>query len=184
MTIPNLITALRIILTPILIIYLIEEQFKLALFCFAIAAISDGLDGFLARKINQKSPLGTYLDPIADKFLLVTSFVTLSIKEIIPPWLTVLAISRDILILLGVLILFLSGIHLNVNPSRLSKINTCLQFTVILIALSKDIMIGSFFSSSYTYLCYVTGIFTISSGLHYMHYWFKVISENGAKQSS
>lgn len=180
MTVPNLITMIRIILTPVFIIYLINDDFKLALVVFGVCSVSDGVDGLLARTFNQKSTLGTYLDPLADKILLVASFIVLSVRGFLPSWLTVMVISRDILILLGVLVLFLNRLEIKIKPSILSKINTCLQFITIVAVLSKKIFF-SFFPAEkvYLYLFYITALFTISSGLHYMHYWFRVLGEGG-----
>jgi hypothetical protein len=95
MNIPNLITLLRIILVPIIVILLIQGFFLKALIVFVVAGLSDALDGFLARVLHQQTVLGAYLDPIADKALLASSFVTLSILHIIPSWLAVIVISRD-----------------------------------------------------------------------------------------
>jgi cardiolipin synthase len=173
MTIPNLITCIRIILVPIFVIYLINDELLPALVVFILAGLSDGVDGLVARLFDQKSKLGSYLDPLADKILLVTAFVVLATKELVPPWLTVVVISRDILILLGVLILFLNGQDFTIKPSIWSKITTCLQLGSVFIVLSKDYLdLAPQFS---IYLFWVTGILTVSSGLHYMRYWFQTI---------
>jgi cardiolipin synthase len=177
MTVPNLITTLRIILTPVFIIYVITNRMNLAFAVFTLCSLTDGVDGLLARSFNQKSTLGTYLDPVADKLLLVSSFIVLSSIGIIPAWLTVLVISRDILIMLGVLILFLNHVNVNINPSLLSKINTTVQFLTIVLILSKNIVPFGHMEELYKIFFYLTAIFTISSGLHYMHYWFKIMGE-------
>ena len=175
MTIPNLITSIRIILTPIFVIYLINDRFLEALIVFALAGLSDGADGFIARLYNQKSRLGAFLDPLADKILLISAFVVLSARDLIPPWLTVVVISRDILILLGVLILFLNRTGLAIKPSVLSKLTTCLQLGTVFVVLSKSHF--PVFFGAHDYLFWVTGLFTISSGLHYMRYWFGMVRE-------
>ena len=177
MTVPNLITAIRIVLAPIFIIYLIGEQFVSALVVFLICVFSDGLDGLLARVLNQKSRLGTYLDPLADKILLVASFITLGVKGYLPSWLTVLVIARDVLILLGIFFLFLNAKEYKIRPLIISKINTCFQFMTVLSVLAKDYLI--FPSIFYVSLYYLTALFTISSGLHYMHFWFKTMGDGG-----
>jgi len=175
MTLPNLITTLRIILTPIFVIYLMRENFLAALVVFIIAGLSDGADGLIARWFNQKSKMGAFLDPLADKILLVAAFVVLSVRHFIPSWLTVMAISRDILILLGVLIMFLNRMDIAIRPSIVSKVTTCLQLGTVFMVLSKDYLPFLFHLKIYVF--WVTGIFTISSGLHYMYYWFKVMEE-------
>jgi len=97
LTIPNLITLTRILLTPLFVILLIQQRFQQALWIFILAGISDMADGLIARRWRQKSPLGALLDPLADKLLMCSSFVTLSIYHLIPPWLAVIVISRYVL---------------------------------------------------------------------------------------
>jgi cardiolipin synthase len=175
MTIPNLITSLRIILVPIFVIYLINDDLLSALLVFILAGLSDGADGLVARLFDQKSKLGSYLDPLADKILLVTAFIVLAVRGFIPPWLTVVVITRDILILLGVLILFLNGQNFTIRPTIVSKITTCLQLGTVFVVLSKNQFHVS--SQLVVYLFWTTGLLTISSGLHYMRYWFRMIGE-------
>ena len=170
MTIPNLITSIRIILVPIFVIYLINDKLLDALIVFIVAGLSDALDGFVARLFDQKSKLGSYLDPLADKILLVAAFVVLAVRGFVPPWLTVIVISRDVLILLGVLILFLNGTDFNVRPSVLSKMTTCIQLGTVFMILSAGYF--HFFSRISVYVFWTAGLLTISSGLHYMRYWF------------
>jgi cardiolipin synthase len=181
MTLPNLITSLRIILAPIFIIYLIRGDFPAALVVFIIAGVSDGADGLIARLFNQKTRLGSYLDPLADKILLVAAFVVLSVRHFVPPWLTVMAISRDVLILLGVLILFLNRMNIAIRPSLLSKTTTCLQLGTIFVVLSRDYLPQIYRFN--TQLFWVTGFFTVTSGLHYMYCWFKMMGEPASDDS-
>jgi len=178
MTIPNLITMVRIILAPVFIIYLINDQFISALIVFVICGVTDGVDGMVARLFNQKSRLGTYLDPIADKTLLVAAFVVLSVRGILPSWLAVLVIARDVMISLGIFVISQYRVDLRIAPSILSKVNTCLQFVTVIAALSRERFF--FHPSFYAVLYYVTAVFTISSGLHYMQYWFRVMGEGNA----
>jgi cardiolipin synthase len=175
MTIPNLITAIRIILAPVFIIFLINDDLRSALFLFLLCMASDCADGMIARLLNQKSRLGTYLDPLADKLLLVAAFVVLAARGNLPSWLTVMVISRDIMILLGVVVLFLNGFNLSIKPSIISKINTCLQFTTVVAVLSGgNLPLPAAF---YLYLYYLTALFTIASGLDYMRYGFQMMGE-------
>lgn len=180
MTIPNLITSIRIILAPLFIIYLINERFLAALIVFAAAGVSDGIDGLTARLFNQRSQVGAFLDPLADKILLVSAFVVLAVRGFVPPWLTVLVISRDVLILLGALILFLNDSDFRVRPSVLSKMNTCLQLTAVFMVLCKGyIPLPNYLSIS---VFWMTGFLTISSGLHYMLYWFRMMGESALRE--
>ena len=180
MTIPNLVTAIRIVLAPVFLIYLINSQFLAALIVFLICAVSDGLDGALARVFNQKSKLGAYMDPLADKLILVAAFVALSIIGILPPWLAVTVIARDMMILLGISVLFLNRLEVIIKPSFLSKMTTWAQFVTVLIVLSEYYL--PTIPILYPYIFYLTGLLTISSGLHYMYRGFKMIGEGPAER--
>ncbi len=175
MTIPNLITTLRIILTPIFIIYLLDEQFVAALVVFIICAVSDGLDGFLARVLKQKSSLGAFLDPLADKLILVSTFVALAFMGAIPVWLTVIVLSRDVLISLGVAALQIYRVEVGIHPSILSKITTCFQFATVAVVLASKFFLMP--EGLYDWLFILTAAATIISGLHYVQAWFKMMSQ-------
>ena len=179
MTVPNLITTMRIILAPIFIIYLLDDRFLAALCVFVIAGVSDGADGLIARVFNQKSRLGAFLDPLADKILLVAAFVVLAVRGYIPSWLAVIVITRDLLILLGVLILFLSRGHLKIQPSIFSKITTCLQLGTVFLVLARNHF--HLFSEYMLPIYWITGIMTIVSGLHYMRSWFLLMGEEATE---
>ena len=175
MTIPNLITAFRIILAPVFVIYLINDRLNAALIVFLICMISDGIDGMVARLFNQKSRLGAYLDPLADKTLLVTAFVLLAVRGYLPSWLTVTAIARDVMILLGVLVFHLNRMEIKIRPSAVSKINTCFQFITLSMVLLKGCLLLP--PVIYEGLYYVTASLTIASGLHYMQYGLRAMGE-------
>jgi cardiolipin synthase len=168
MNIPNLLTLLRVILVPVIVIFLIQGAFLKALLVFVAAGLSDALDGFLARILHQQTVLGAYLDPIADKALLASSFVTLSILHIIPGWLTVIVISRDFIILLGISILSIMSIPVKIRPAFVSKVTTALQFSTVLVALSSRCLPGGFNELWPLILYWLTAFFTIISGLNYM----------------
>ncbi len=181
MTIPNLFTAIRIILTPVFLVYVITDRIFLSLIVFIIAGITDALDGITARLFNQKSRIGAILDPLADKLLLMSAYVAIPIKRhTIPEWLSAIVISRDVLILLGVLILFLNSIKFEIRPSLISKMTTCFQIATVLFALLSERFI--FFRDTGEYIHLVTAFFTIASGLHYMGYWFRLIGENNRQK--
>jgi len=181
MTIPNLITAFRIILAPVFVIYLINDRLNSALVVFLICMISDGIDGMVARLFNQKSRLGAYLDPLADKTLLVTAFVLLAVRGYLPSWLTVTAIARDVMILLGVLVLHLNRLEIKIRPSAVSKINTCLQFITLFMVLLKGYVLLP--SVVYDALYYISAAFTIISGLHYMQFGLRIMGEGTGNSS-
>ena len=174
MTIPNLITILRIILVPIFVIYMISDRTLGALIIFIIASISDALDGFLARVFHQKSNLGAHLDPLADKILLMTAYITLAILKMIPSWLAVLAISRDVIILLGVLILYLNRYPVKIHPSLLSKATTCMQVATILVVLSHGYLNIEFLR---IYAFWLVALLTIASGLQYIRTGMVILSQ-------
>lgn len=178
MTVPNLITTIRIILTPIFVIYIINDELISGLIILIITGLSDGIDGLVARLFNQKSKLGAYLDPLADKIILISAFVALSIRGFLPSWLTVMVISRDVMILLGVSILFLTEMNFEIRPTMASKITTCLQFLTVILVLSKDYI--SALEMYYPYLFYLTALFTTISFLQYMYQLFKLT--NNAKE--
>jgi cardiolipin synthase len=168
MNIPNLITLLRIILVPIIVILLIQGFFLKALIVFVVAGLSDALDGFLARVLHQQTALGAYLDPIADKALLASSFLTLSILHIIPSWLAVIVISRDFIILLGISVLSIMSISVEIRPTFISKVTTALQLITVLLALSLQCLPCSVNGIWSLVIYWVTAFFTIISGLNYM----------------
>jgi cardiolipin synthase len=167
LTIPNVITLIRILLTPIFIIFLIQGQYRRALLVFLLAWVSDLADGLIARGWQQKSRLGSYLDPLADKILMAASFVTLSIYQQIPPWLTVVVLSRDVVLGLGVLIFRLADIPLIVRPSLAGKWTTTLQVTTVgLVLLNKIWPISALVLLAFFWF---TGILTAISGIQYLY---------------
>ena len=184
LTIPNLITLFRIILTPLFIIFLIQGNYRQALVVFVLAGVSDMADGLIARSWQQKSRLGSYLDPLADKLLMAASFVTLSIYHQIPSWLTVVVLSRDVILALGVLIFRLADIPLVVRPSLAGKWTTTFQLiTVGLVLLSK---IWAFPPLVLPVFFWVTGGLTIISGIQYFYRGIKqtnMFQGNGAKEN-
>ena len=173
--IPNILTVIRILLTPLFVIFLLKNLFSFALLVFTIAAISDALDGLFARYFNQHTALGAYLDPIADKLLLASAFVSLAILEIVPGWLTVLVISRDILILLGVAIFAMMNINFEVKPSIVSKCTTVAQLSTVFLALLNP-KLSDFYMIQWS-LCWLTAGLTIISGLHYVYIGLNILQD-------
>ncbi|MEW6184660.1 MAG: CDP-alcohol phosphatidyltransferase family protein [Thermodesulfobacteriota bacterium] len=173
MSIPNILTFLRIILIPWFAILLFNGSFNQALWVFAGAAVTDGLDGFIARWFSQKTQLGAFLDPVADKLLLSTAYIALAVMREIPVWLTVIVISRDVVIVLGVTILFLNQVDVEMKPTIYSKLTTVFQVLLILLVLSsgyihlaEEVKLG---------LILVTLVFTVFSGFHYIHTGLKIL---------
>lgn len=171
--IPNILTTIRILLAPLFVILLLKDQFSFALLVFALAGISDGLDGLLARYFDQRTVLGAYLDPIADKLLLTTAFVSLAVLKIIPGWLTVIVISRDILIILGIAIFTIADINIEIRPSIISKFTTVAQLTTIFLTLLDPEISGALIIK-YS-LFWITAGLTIMSGLHYTYIGLNIL---------
>jgi cardiolipin synthase (CMP-forming) len=122
LTLPNLITLLRIGAIPLFLILLTDKQYTEAMIVFAVAAATDSLDGAIARLTNSRTTLGSYIDPLADKLLLVSSFLILTYLGFIPHWLAILVISRDVIILVGFLVLFMiTGRSIVIRPTFVGK---------------------------------------------------------------
>ena len=166
LTIPNLITLTRILLTPLFIIFLIQQRYHLALWIFVLAGLSDLADGLIARRWRQKSPLGTFLDPLADKLLMGSSFITLSISHIIPAWLTVIVLSRDLVLVIGVTLFKLANLPVVVQPSFAGKLCTTTQVATVLLVLVAQCWPLS--PALLKALFWLTGGITAISGIHYV----------------
>jgi cardiolipin synthase (CMP-forming) len=166
MTVPNLLTILRILLTPLLVWLLLGNRFNEALTVFFIAGMTDGLDGLIARVFHQKSKLGAYLDPLADKILLVTSFLLLGYLKRIPLWLVIVAVSRDAIIMLGLVSLMFHQVQVEIHPVPLSKLTTLFQLGTILAALSSQLV--ALPHLGYTVLFATTAVLSVISGVQYI----------------
>lgn len=127
MSIPNIITLGRILLVPIVVWAISQGLMWLAFVLFLAAGVSDAVDGFLAKRFNMTTVLGAYLDPLADKALIVSIYVTLGVNGLIPRWLVILVVSRDILIIGGIMLSWVMGSPLKIKPLLVSKLNTVAQ---------------------------------------------------------
>jgi cardiolipin synthase len=175
--IPNFLTVLRIVLVPVIVILLIQGQFANALLCFIIAGVTDGLDGMLARSLGQTTVVGAYLDPLADKILVISMYATLAVIGVIPGWLAVIVISRDFIILGGILVLTLMSVNIEVKPSFVSKINTMIQIITIFVALLlKAGGTEADFREVFVFVCWLTAIFTVISGGDYLLKGMRIIN--------
>lgn len=167
-TAPNQLTLLRMVFVPFVVIELVDGHFFRALLLFIIAGFSDGLDGLLARRLHQQTLLGQYLDPIADKLLLSTLFLVLSILRKIPWKFTVLVFSRDISILAASAVLFaIAGLR-NFRPSIFGKANTFSQIAAVFFVLLLAIKPVRWIWIARTTFLRATFAFTIISALHYV----------------
>ena len=167
LTAPNQLTLLRMIFLPFIVINLVKHDFKWALALFILAGMSDGLDGLLARTLHQQTLLGQYLDPIADKLLISTMFLVLSIERMIPWKYTVVVFSRDVSILLISGVLFMIAGLRDFRPSIFGKANTFAQVAAIFFVLLLPIEpVRWIWIAQITFLR-ATFIFTIVSAVHY-----------------
>jgi cardiolipin synthase (CMP-forming) len=175
------------VLIPVFVSLLFYQKFVYALGVFVLAGITDGLDGLLARRFDQKSQLGTILDPIADKLMLVTSFVVLSMRTVFPQplpshlpvpfWVTVAVISRDVFILVGAAAINIVTGFRGFRPSMLGKINTTVQIaaiTAIIFAASVPYGTGYYLPTIYT----IVFAFAVLSGAHYVFFVSKLVNED------
>ena len=172
MTLPNFITVARFIMVPMIILAMINGEMLTAFVLFLLAGVSDGLDGFIARHFNQKSELGSWLDPIADKFLLVSVFVVLGWLGVLPSWLVIFAVSRDALIIGAVVLSSLLANPVEMRPLFVSKANTMFQIILLVLVLADlaglarlDAIIG--------WMIYAVAGLTIASASAYLVTWLR-----------
>ena len=147
----------------------------MALLVFAVAGISDGLDGFIARYFNQRTPLGAWLDPIADKLLLVSAYVGLAIFGVIPAWIAVVVIARDVIITMGIVVLTLTEKKYEVRPSIVSKCTTTAQIITVMLSLFDPGQTK--LTGLHPPILWLTAVLTILSGLHYIFIGMRILQE-------
>ena len=173
LNLPNFLTLIRILSIPFFLVYLSYHRYLEALIIFIIGGITDFLDGLAARLMKQQTPLGAYLDPIADKLLVITSFIVLGLIGGVPMWLAIMVASRDVLIIIGYgIIVFLTDERPDVKPTLIGKFSTLFQLFTLGVALAllhspmlmdswmRDIFIGS------------TAVLTVVSGVQYIYRGF------------
>ncbi|HKZ78730.1 MAG TPA: CDP-alcohol phosphatidyltransferase family protein [Pyrinomonadaceae bacterium] len=188
-TVPNMLTVFRMVLIPVFVTFLLYQRFVWALVVFLLAGVTDGLDGLLARRFDQRSQLGTILDPIADKLMLVTAFVVLSLRSVfpqpvpnhlpIPFWVTVAVISRDVFIVVGAAAINVTTGFRGFRPSWLGKLSTTIQIisiAAIIFAASVPYGTGYYLPTIYT----TVFSFALLSGLHYIFFASKLLNEDRA----
>lgn len=172
MNIPNTLTLARIVAVPLLVWLIIDNEMLVAFGVFVLAGLSDAADGFLAKRYGWHTELGAYLDPIADKALLVTIFVTLGLAGHLPVWLVIAVVSRDILIVGAVLLAWMMSRPITVKPLLISKVNTCAQIALAGVVLA-ELGLGLGLDRLIWLLIWVTGTFTILSAAAYFWAWLQ-----------
>jgi cardiolipin synthase len=178
MNLPNLLTIFRLFVTSFFILAIHYGEFKIALWLFVVQAITDLLDGFLARVLGEKTSLGALLDPLADKAMLVSSFIVLYLKDIVPLWVTSVVLMRDLILTLGYLILCKLFRNIEILPSALGKLTTFCQIGTVVYVLWSD-------ARSYqNVFFYATATLTIITGIHYVYRGLLILKNKGQTAAS
>lgn len=172
MTIPNIITIGRFLLVPAIIYALAHQQMPLAFGLFLAAGISDGVDGFIARHFNQRSELGAWLDPLADKLLLVSVYVMLGITGTFPDWLVILVVTRDVLIVGAVVLSSIMAQPMEAQPILISKANTAAQIVLVVITLSA-LAFKLPLEDVKHWFTWIVAVLTILSAASYFRIWIR-----------
>jgi len=177
-TVANMITIVRFLLVPAVVYWLLAGEWQLAFAGFVIAGVSDGVDGFVARRFNQRSKLGGYLDPMADKLLLVSVFVVLGFMDKLPLWLVVAAVSRDALIVCAVLLSTVMANPVEMKPLMVSKANTAAQIVLAAIVLA-ELAFAADFGPIRPALIILSALLTVASAGAYLVAWSRHMSKYG-----
>jgi cardiolipin synthase len=186
-TLPNLLTIFRMVLTPVFVSMLFYQKFVWALVIFVVAGITDGLDGLLARRFDQQSQLGRILDPVADKLMLVASFVVLSMPSVfprplprhlpIPFWVTITVISRDVFILIGAAAINMVTGFRGFRPSWPGKVSTVVQIVAIAaVILAAEVRVGAGYYLPTVYAAVFA--LTLLSGIHYVFFVSRLMGDD------
>lgn len=178
MNIPNSLTIFRILLIPCYIGLLVYGRFDEALIVLLVAGLTDALDGAIARMKNQYTRLGAVLDPLADKMLLISGFVTLSLIHLVPSWVTILVVSRDVILMLGTAVAHFTDSRVDITPTFLGKGTTFLQLSYVVMVIfltSRRIDLSVMLPLLFGMIA-----FTLLSGLHYLYRGFRHTSMIGS----
>jgi cardiolipin synthase len=172
---PNFISLARLFAVPVAVWLILRDRLDLAFWLFVAAGVSDGIDGYLARLLNAQTKLGRYLDPIADKMMLVCTYVALAVAAKLPMWLVILVVSRDVMIVGGFTLAALVGQPIEVRPSLPSKINTVMQFVFAgLVLANQGLALGDVLTDEVLFagvLCVAAT--TLASGAGYVVTWVR-----------
>lgn len=178
LTIPNMITIMRLLLVPAVVLAMLDMRWDWAFAGFLVAGISDGVDGFIARRFNQHSRLGAYLDPIADKLLLVSVFVVMGFIGELPMWLVVMMVSRDALIICAVLLSTVMSHPVEMKPLFVSKANTAMQIILAAVVLG-ELALTVQLDPLRPGLILLSGVLTVASAAAYLVAWLRHMSGYG-----
>jgi cardiolipin synthase (CMP-forming) len=170
LNLPNLITIARILMVPVVVWAIASRQMQIAFLLFLAAGVSDAVDGFLAKRFDMASELGAHLDPLADKALIVSIYIALGITEAIPRWLVILVVSRDILIVGGVMLAWFLGKPIRVKPVLVSKLNTVAQIVFACLVLAS-LAFGVEYETAQTAVMASVAALTLASVGFYVREW-------------
>ena len=174
MGLANWLTTLRILLIPVFVTLLVYRQAGWAFIVFCTASLTDMLDGYIARTRGTQTRLGAFLDPVADKLLITSAFVTLTYLKVIPFWIAAVVVSRDLILSVGVVVIHVAGGTVHPTPSWLGKASTLCQMTTVLLA-----MLAFYFRMLMSLprtAAWVTAFFTVASGLQYLVHGLKQLN--------
>lgn len=178
MNIPNSLTILRILLIPVFIGFMTYRQYGYALAALLCAGVTDALDGLVARMTNQQTRLGEILDPLADKLLLTSAFLTLAALRLVPSWVVILVVSRDVILMLGTVVAHVTNVSIDIRPTVLGKGTTLCQLTYVLLVVAmiwRGVKIGALLP-----LLVVMVLFTLASGFHYLYRGYRLTHVNSS----
>jgi cardiolipin synthase len=185
LNVPNFLTLLRIVAIPCFLILLEDLRYREALIVFVAAGLTDGIDGAIARLTHTKTTLGAYLDPAADKLLLVSSFIALGFMHEVPRWLVVVVISRDVVIVAGYCLLFMMTQHaMEVRPTVSGKLSTFFQLLSVFTVLVSLVRPGLVGQTAEEAVFLVTGLVTAVAGLQYMYRGLAWLQREGSQPPS
>jgi cardiolipin synthase (CMP-forming) len=173
--IPNFITLARMLMTPLAVMMIISQRFLPAFLIFILAGVSDAVDGFIAKRFDLRTELGAYLDPLADKALLISIYVSLAIYAGLPAWIAITVVSRDVMILMAVLVSWLLDRPVEIRPVWVSKLNTVAQITLAGFALGVRAY-GLDQPLLQTSLQWTVAATTLASGAVYIAQWLDHMS--------
>ena len=176
MNIPNLLTILRFCLVPVVIDMIISREWLIAFALFLIAGITDAVDGFIARQFDLKTELGAYLDPLADKALLVSIYVTLAVVNVIPAWLAILVVARDIMIIGALILAWVMDNPMPIAPLKVSKANTFAQIAFAAFMLGT-LAFGMMHADIRSMLTVVVAALTALSTAAYLSLWLRHMTQ-------
>lgn len=180
MNLPNALTLIRILLVPVFVGLVLYGHHFSALIVFLAAGLTDALDGMIARLLRQQTTLGRYLDPLADKLLLVAAFVVLAFRGAVPLWAAIVVVSRDVIISVGALVVHLLGAErIDINPTWLGKVTTVIQLAYVLAVLADVTMALPTWLPQVVLAAMVA--VTVASGLHYVFRGIKMLNVNNSR---